>query len=41
MNPLRRSGVLLPLFSLPSGFGIGDLGPEAYRFADFLAAAPP
>ncbi|MCE5283409.1 MAG: 4-alpha-glucanotransferase, partial [Deltaproteobacteria bacterium] len=39
MNPLRRSGILLPLFSLPSGFGIGDLGSEAYRFADFLAAA--
>jgi len=25
--------------SLPGRFGIGDLGPEAYRFIDFLAAA--
>jgi 4-alpha-glucanotransferase len=35
----RASGVLLPIFSLPSRFGIGDLGPEALRFADFLQAA--
>lgn len=32
----RGSGVLLHLTSLPSPFGIGDLGPGAYRFADFL-----
>lgn len=32
----RSSGVLLHLTSLPSSFGIGDLGPEAYRFVDFL-----
>lgn len=35
----RSSGVLLPIFSLPSRFGIGDLGPGAFRFADFLNAA--
>lgn len=34
----RKSGILLPLFSLPSRYGIGDLGPEAYRFVDFLAS---
>jgi len=33
---VRRSGLLLHLSSLPSSFGIGDMGPEAYRFADFL-----
>ncbi|MDA0874818.1 MAG: 4-alpha-glucanotransferase, partial [Bacteroidetes bacterium] len=33
----RASGLLLHITSLPSRFGIGDLGPEAYRFADFLA----
>ncbi len=33
----RASGVLLPVISLPSVFGIGDLGPEAFRFADRLA----
>lgn len=33
----RGSGVLLHITSLPSAYGIGDLGPWAYRFADFLA----
>jgi 4-alpha-glucanotransferase len=32
----RGSGILLHITSLPSPFGIGDLGPGAYRFADFL-----
>lgn len=35
----RSSGILLHVTSLPSKFGIGDLGPEAYRFADFLVEA--
>ena len=34
----RASGILLHPTSLPGRFGIGDLGPEAYRFADFLVA---
>ena len=33
----RRSGVLLHVSSLPGPFGIGDLGPSAYEFVDFLA----
>jgi len=33
---VRSSGILLPVFSLPSRFGIGDLGPAAYAFADLL-----
>ncbi len=32
----RRAGILLHISSLPSSFGIGDLGPESYVFADFL-----
>lgn len=32
----RRSGILLHITSLPSRFGIGDLGPAAYHFVDFL-----
>lgn len=32
----RGSGILLHITSLPSSYGIGDLGPGAYRFADFL-----
>ena len=39
MLPIRSSGVLLHITSLPSPFGVGDLGPEAYHFADFLARA--
>jgi 4-alpha-glucanotransferase len=35
----RRSGILLHITSLPSRFGIGDIGPEAYRFVDLLASA--
>jgi 4-alpha-glucanotransferase len=31
--------VLLHVVSLPGGQGIGDMGPEAYRFVDWLAAA--
>jgi 4-alpha-glucanotransferase len=35
----RSSGILLHPTSLPGPYGIGDLGGEAYRFADFLQAA--
>jgi 4-alpha-glucanotransferase len=39
MSKDRLSGVLLHITSLPSYGGVGDLGPAAYTFADFLAAA--
>ncbi|MFQ5967223.1 MAG: 4-alpha-glucanotransferase, partial [Acidimicrobiia bacterium] len=39
MNLSRGSGILLHPTSLPARWGIGDVGPEAYRFVDFLAAA--
>jgi 4-alpha-glucanotransferase len=35
----RSSGILLHCTSLPGRFGIGDFGPCAYEFADFLFAA--
>jgi len=35
----RTSGILLHPTSLPGPFGIGDLGPAAHGFIDFLAAA--
>ncbi|MCR4694868.1 MAG: 4-alpha-glucanotransferase [Pseudobutyrivibrio sp.] len=35
----RSSGILLPISSLPSPYGIGTFGKEAYDFADFLKAA--
>ena len=34
----RSSGILMPLFSLPSPYGIGTLGKKAYEFVDFLKA---
>jgi 4-alpha-glucanotransferase len=34
----RVSGVLLHITSLPSYGGVGDLGPAAYAFVDFLAS---
>jgi len=37
MERLRNSGVLLHISSLPSEFGVGDLGTEAYTFVDNLA----
>lgn len=36
---MRSAGVLLPIFSLPSRYGIGTLGREAYRFVNFLERA--
>lgn len=36
---IRSAGILLHPTALPSQYGIGDLGPEAYSFADFLAEA--
>ena len=35
----RSSGILLPIFSLPSEYGIGTIGKAAYDFIDFLAEA--
>ena len=35
----RRSGVLLHISSLPGPHGLGDLGPSAHRFVDWLAEA--
>jgi 4-alpha-glucanotransferase len=39
MTDQRRSGILLHPTSLPSRWGIGDLGITAYEFVDFLIAA--
>src|SRR5229473_5509726 len=39
MNFPRASGILLHPTSLPGPFCIGDLGPEAYAFADFLGGS--
>jgi 4-alpha-glucanotransferase len=36
---MRRAGFLLHPTSLPGRFGVGDLGPEAYRFVDWIALA--
>lgn len=36
---MRSSGILMPIFSLPSPYGIGTLGKAAYDFVDFLKSA--
>lgn len=36
---MRKSGILLPVSSLPSPYGIGAFGKEAYEFVDFLKEA--
>ncbi len=35
----RASGILMPVFSLPSPYGIGTFGKAAYDWVDFLARA--
>ena len=35
----RASGIILPLFSLPSPYGVGTMGQAARDFVDFLADA--
>jgi len=39
VNEERLSGILLHVTSLPSYGGVGDFGPAAYAFVDFLAEA--
>ena len=39
MSFARCSGILMPLSSLPGGYGIGSMGAPARKFVDFLAAA--
>ncbi len=39
-EPFKRgAGILLPVSSLPSDYGIGTFGKEAYKFVDFLRGA--
>lgn len=35
----RKSGILCPIFSLPSKYGIGSFGSECYKFIDFLSSS--
>ena len=34
---MRQAGILLPIFSLPSPWGVGTMGARAREFVDFLA----
>ncbi len=36
---MRESGILMHITSLPSPYGIGTMGKQAYEFVDFLKAA--
>ena len=39
VNSMRRAGILLPISSLPSKYGIGAFSKEAYEFVDRLKQA--
>jgi len=39
MQLSRKAGILLHITSLPGKYEVGDFGPEAYKFADFLKKA--
>ena len=39
LHSKRKAGILMHISSLPSNYGIGTLGEEAYRFVDFLKNA--
>ena len=34
---MKERGILLPIYALPSQYGIGDFGNEAYEFVDILS----
>ena len=36
---MRKSGILFPISSIPSEYGIGTFSKQAYEFVDFLEAA--
>ena len=36
---MRKSGILMHITSLPSAYGVGTMGKQAYAFVDFLAEA--
>lgn len=36
---MRQQGILMPISSIPSAYGIGTFGKESYRFVDFLQEA--
>ena len=33
---MRKAGILIPIASLPSKYGIGDFGPTSYEFVDLI-----
>lgn len=39
ISKLRSSGLFLPVFALPSPYGIGTIGKEAKEFIDFLSSS--
>lgn len=39
LNIEKKAGILLPVFSLPGKYGIGDFGPSAFEFIDKLKSS--
>ena len=36
---MKQAGILMPVASLPTEFGVGDFGKTSYQFVDFIAQA--
>ena len=36
---MREQGILMPVSSIPSRYGMGTFGRESYEFVDFLKKA--
>lgn len=36
---MKKTGILFPISALPSVYGVGDFGQNAYQFIDKIAAA--
>ena len=36
---MKKTGILFPISALPSAYGVGDFGQNAYQFIDKIAAA--
>ena len=37
---MKKTGILFPISALPSVYGVGDFGQNAYQFIDKIADRP-
>ena len=36
---MREAGILMAISSLPNNYGVGDFGPQTYKFVDYIDKA--